>query len=385
MKWLHRLFGGRRKPSTVGLATGEKLPCKKCGGMILPITAKKTRGLCMPCATGRRQQTSPRQRLKQAIESLKRPTGDVVTDSLHKAILRERYASTKLRGLSRDLISRNHKVRNRAIEATLKHARWGDDRGLRALEKAISYMAEIEDLDDDSKLLAFQLMSQHSIVERKLLETALGKSNKSSSRTRKKAEKHLLYAGEEYRLTNDVDVFFRTVAEKGKAALKFHRADERKMRETLPVVGDKYIPESAFSESIFDSWYICAECKRALRRAFDVTPACGSCNTPKLILIVNNVESVISEEDPGYIRDYLKARADQWWSAQSFKGAMCDRCGIELPRGDGFLYKMDLVCMKCFSKLDILSDIESEHMSFELIGILRRARKYKKTGIAEVF
>jgi hypothetical protein len=33
----------------------DKLPCEKCGAMILPTTAQSTGGLCMPCKKGFRQ------------------------------------------------------------------------------------------------------------------------------------------------------------------------------------------------------------------------------------------------------------------------------------------------------------------------------------------
>ena len=33
----------------------EKIPCVKCGAMILPATAERTGGVCMPCNQGIRQ------------------------------------------------------------------------------------------------------------------------------------------------------------------------------------------------------------------------------------------------------------------------------------------------------------------------------------------
>jgi len=33
----------------------KKIPCSKCGGLILPITAEKTGGICMPCANKKKK------------------------------------------------------------------------------------------------------------------------------------------------------------------------------------------------------------------------------------------------------------------------------------------------------------------------------------------
>jgi len=51
MGFFGRFFGKNGRE-----AAEQKVPCKRCGAMILPGTAKRTGGLCMPCREGRPSQ-----------------------------------------------------------------------------------------------------------------------------------------------------------------------------------------------------------------------------------------------------------------------------------------------------------------------------------------
>jgi hypothetical protein len=44
---------GRESETGITVST-ERIPCTKCGAMILPATANSTGGICMPCKSGTR-------------------------------------------------------------------------------------------------------------------------------------------------------------------------------------------------------------------------------------------------------------------------------------------------------------------------------------------
>jgi hypothetical protein len=194
------------------------------------------------------------------------------------------------------------------------------------------------------------------------------------------------YEGEKYSLTDNVDEFCKTISKKGKAALKLHLRDERMIREQIPIAGDKYIPNSSYEDKKFDSWFVCEKCHHIFRRVFDMLPdVCESCDSENGILLMDNIEPVITTKDSENIREYFHASAKRWWSKQSHDDAACDYCGRGVNREDGYLYGTYLLCTKCCSELPMIADIQKQSMSFELVGILRRARKYKATGIIEHF
>jgi hypothetical protein len=54
----------------------EKLPCNSCGELILPSTAQRTGGLCMPCKTGYRKEIEWKKFLREAeMKHLNTPVG----------------------------------------------------------------------------------------------------------------------------------------------------------------------------------------------------------------------------------------------------------------------------------------------------------------------
>ena len=196
----------------------------------------------------------------------------------------------------------------------------------------------------------------------------------------------LKYEGEGYPLTDKVDEYCKTISQKGKAALKLNLRDETRIREQTPIAGDKYIPNSLFEDKKFDSWFVCEKCHHIFRKVFDMLPdVCVLCNSETAILLMDNIDPVITTEDSEYIKEYFHASAKRWWSEQSHDDAACDYCGRGVSSGEGYLYGSYLLCSKGCSELAMIANVEEQSMSFELVGILRRARKFKETGIPEYF
>jgi hypothetical protein len=56
----------------------EKQPCTICGALILPRTAQRTGGLCMPCSTGNRERWKEAEQFREAADKLEfAPNDDV--------------------------------------------------------------------------------------------------------------------------------------------------------------------------------------------------------------------------------------------------------------------------------------------------------------------
>lgn len=115
MGLLSRIFGKTK------LATGPdgKVACKKCGGRILPRTARKYKGLCFPCASGD-DVTIERIRNNKAVNDRLKRLGDVKAsnissrnDSLKKT--KETKKILENEDIKNDFIEDNNKSKDEII------------------------------------------------------------------------------------------------------------------------------------------------------------------------------------------------------------------------------------------------------------------------------
>jgi hypothetical protein len=78
----------------------DKQPCSVCGVLILPRTAQRTGGLCMPCSTGNRERWKQAERLRDPAERVEFAPNDQVealrpfVDEFWSRILETSYATS---------------------------------------------------------------------------------------------------------------------------------------------------------------------------------------------------------------------------------------------------------------------------------------------------
>ena len=202
--------------------------------------------------------------------------------------------------------------------------------------------------------------------------------------------RNIYFQGQAYLVTDDTRAFCKVLAKEGRAGIEFAFTASERANRRVSDLSVSYMKDSPFKGMAFDQQLICSSCLTPISRYAGSPPRkCPACGDARGLNIYDSTDPVVTEEDIEYIREFARAKAEQWWASREQADANCEwycdeNLDCSIQHGEGYLITGKLACATCCDKIMArIDDLRQRGLSLNGHdpGLLRLARKYHDTDI----